>query len=69
MKTDWNETFRFDEEETELAQNTIETYESVKREFIDVDGVAKGFHALEEDCVAHEMKQILDRCSSKSRRV
>lgn len=33
MKTDWNETFRFDEEETELAHNTIETYDSVKREF------------------------------------
>lgn len=37
MKTDWNETFRFDEEETELAQNTIETYDCVKRKFNEVN--------------------------------
>lgn len=30
MKTDWNDlTFRFDEEETELAQNIVDTYEQV----------------------------------------
>lgn len=33
MKSDWNETFRFDEEE-ELAPSTVETYAPVMSEFI-----------------------------------
>lgn len=33
MKTDWNETFRFDEEElqSELAQPAVESFDPVKR--------------------------------------
>lgn len=37
MKTeDWNETFRFDEEETELAQIPVETYEHARSEYTSV---------------------------------
>lgn len=33
MKTDWNETFRFDEEdESDLAQPAVESFDPVKRE-------------------------------------
>jgi hypothetical protein len=36
MKTDWSDlTFRFDEEETELGQNIVNTYETVTSKFYD----------------------------------
>lgn len=32
MKTDWNETFKFDEEEeAELSETTVESYDPVKK--------------------------------------